>query len=234
MIINKLLGPSRKFVVSSKTNNTTFGPGTTGYISHTRGFDTDFPNVVYVSTAIIRRGKTGKERLDSAVLSIPLIEIEDENQMAKLLPDDKRKDFVRIEADVDNLCTSIKDIPDVEFVGLVCSTAMFFDKVLRSLVSLDTIESKYKALISKYACLPAEGADLEKVKQLLCSPPDRISIIKNFRYLENLFSKCIREYRSRVSGMQADILEALKKIDVNEKELSALTSIETGRIYRKK
>jgi hypothetical protein len=114
-LTSQIFNTGTKFVVMEETKDSTFGPGTTGFISFVKGYDQDFSNVVYLNTVVIRRGKSGKKRIDNSELSTPIFDFKDEN-LAKVMPEEKRRYYVHIEPVLPYEDT-VQNMSDIDFLG---------------------------------------------------------------------------------------------------------------------
>lgn len=104
-----------KFAVSEFIKDSTFGPGTTGFVSYIDALDESYQNLAKVVVATIRRGKSGKERLDINSFYIPIFYFDNEN-FRKLMPNDNRKHYVHIERDMEHV-QSVEDMDPIDFLG---------------------------------------------------------------------------------------------------------------------
>jgi hypothetical protein len=128
-----ILQPGTMFKVTSPTKDSTFGVGTLGCISHVEGSDRTFPNVIYYNVVIIRRGKTGKARLELSQISTPVFTPECENS-EYILPKTDCKGFVFVEYRHDLIGKSILKFEDQLFLAW----AYAYTKYLSRLHSLTT------------------------------------------------------------------------------------------------
>lgn len=126
LVKSQLFHHGTKFIVTDNSEDGTYGPGTMGFISHVKGYDQDFPNVAYLIATIIRRGKTGKARIDQAELSTPIFDIEHE-VLKENMPDEKRRFYVHIEGS--KLIHHVNDMEDIDFVGYAFAVALFLFKL---------------------------------------------------------------------------------------------------------
>lgn len=211
MFRNDLVGPAKRFVVSGDSTDTTFGPGSVGFISHIRGGDTDFPNLIYVAASVIRRGKTGKERLEVAELCIPLFDSNDDT-LKKFWPgeNEKRKSLIRIEPPHSDTTVNISSMSDIEFLGWSNSVALFLEKLLSSSAKIKSILPEDQNELSRLVGLPERfGYDPNEARAEYCSTKSRLGIVKTLRHIEPTFSRCVAIYRKKVASMQLDIANFL-------------------------
>ena len=220
MFRNDLVGPAKRFVVSGDSTDTTFGPGSVGFISHIRGGDTDFPNLIYVAASVIRRGKTGKERLEIAELCIPLFDSNDD-ALKTFWPaeNEKRKSLIRIEPPHSETTVNVSSMSDIEFLGWSNSVAVFLEKLLTSSAKIKSISPENQNELSRLVGLPERfGYDPNETKTEYCSIKSRLAIVKTLRQIEPTFSRCVAIYRKKVASMQLDIANLIinqKVVDDN-------------------
>jgi hypothetical protein len=119
--------PGTKFVVSESTIDGAYGPGTTGFLAYVKGHDQDYPDVYFLRATIIRRGKGGKPRLESAELSTPIFPLEGDAAKT-FLPPDKRKYYVHLERDPLGTADII-EARVYDFLGWAFANALFMQKL---------------------------------------------------------------------------------------------------------
>lgn len=68
----RLIKPGERFIVTDDVKESTFGPGTIGFLAYVKNPDPDYEDVAHIMVSIIRRGKGGKGRLNSGSLSVPI------------------------------------------------------------------------------------------------------------------------------------------------------------------
>lgn len=128
-----ILQPGTIFEVVSPTKSSTFGTGTLGIISHVEGSSIDFPNVIYYNAVIMRRGKTGKARLELNQISTPIFTLKCEN-IEYILPKVDCKSFVFINPKYDLIGESILKFENQLFLAW----AYAYGKYLSRLHTLTT------------------------------------------------------------------------------------------------
>lgn len=125
-LINSILRPGTKFVVTPDSVDNCYGPGTTGFISFVKGRDNKFPNVVYYEVVIVRRGKTGKQRIEIGEISTPVFNIDQFPDAKVEMPEEKRKFYVNIEKS-DDAC--VTEMMPINFLGWVASQCQYLTKL---------------------------------------------------------------------------------------------------------
>ena len=121
---SNLLETGTQFMISDKAKNPTHLPGSIGFISYLKGLDDSYQNVASVFTIIIRKGKTGKDRLFSCSLRIPIF-VFDNKEFAKILPTvDNRRNFVYIEKNKEQKYpVNLMDVSPLYFIGWAAAMA---------------------------------------------------------------------------------------------------------------
>jgi len=69
---SNLFNPGTKFIATDDIKDTTLPPNSLGFFSFFKSPDRDYQNVVYARVIIIRRGKTGQERIEQKEISLPI------------------------------------------------------------------------------------------------------------------------------------------------------------------
>jgi hypothetical protein len=126
-LTSQIFGTGTKFVVMDDTKDGTFGPGTIGFISFVKGHDQDYSNVIYINTVIVKRGKTGKKRIDNNELSTPIFDFKDEN-LSKVMPEEKRRYYVHIEQ-VLPYEDNVQRMSDIDFLGWAYAQTLYVYKL---------------------------------------------------------------------------------------------------------
>ena len=84
-----LLSPGTKFIVLDNPKEGAFPPGTIGFMGPLLGHDPRKPLTCSAEAIIVRRGKTGKDRLDFCNMSLPTFfnsELQENEKYLKILP----------------------------------------------------------------------------------------------------------------------------------------------------
>jgi hypothetical protein len=224
MLKSKIMVPGTKFVISEDTEDGSFGPGTTGVISYVKGHDQDFPNVYFLRAVIVRRGKGGKNRLEQADLSTPIFDT-GKKGMSKVLPENKRKYFVRIEPEV-LPCVRVEDLERYDFLGWAFATTLFLQKLAGHAKhyrvwpeSGDHILNKMKLLDDYYT------EDPDYVEESMTSQEIRREFLSILRPLQSTLALSTLIYMGRVSSLEKQAAEVLYHNHSKENFIAAKDSI---------
>jgi hypothetical protein len=128
-LVSNLLIPGTKFVVTEDVKESTFGPGTTGFLSYMKNSDSDYEDVANVVVSIIRRGKGGKRRLDVSNMSIPIFSDPRMLEHKNYLPIGRRHyvHIERIDFDTENLM----EIIPMDFLGWVAAYSRYLNYLVQ-------------------------------------------------------------------------------------------------------
>lgn len=113
---NNLFRTGQKFTVVEPSEDSTYPVGSTGFMSFVERHDQSYMNLAQVRTVMVRRGKTGKERIEHPRMYFPIFPI-DAEPFKKAMPDKgMRKGYVFVQPEEPNLA-DIMTLDDVDFLG---------------------------------------------------------------------------------------------------------------------
>jgi len=116
ILTSKLLEPGAMFKVTDAVKDTVHQPGSLGFISFIIGVDDSYQNLAKVRTITVRKGKSGKDRIMSSNLFIPIFYV-DHKGFRKLLPEEgSKKGYVQIERHIP-IAANIMALDPMAFVG---------------------------------------------------------------------------------------------------------------------
>lgn len=201
IISSNVFSTGTKFVVTEKTSDGSFGPGTTGVVSYVKGKDRDFPNVIYLKVAITKRGKTGKERLDFCEISTPIFE-PDGVDMSGFMPFEKRRYYVHIEQAKDSVC-NIMQMSNIDFMGWALSYAHYIFKLNSRAKRISVWPNENKSICNSMLNLcEYYNEDPEHAKEVLANTPTRVNFINEVRIKESTLVKCCLSYMLKVAQLE--------------------------------
>jgi hypothetical protein len=178
-----------KIIVNADVKDTTFTPGTLAYMAHMNEPDNDYQDVVRVRAVVIRRGKTGMDRINVNSLSLPIFRdprmLEHENYLPV-----GRKYYVHV--DKEKMPSAhVLDMDDINFLGWACARALYMnyltttfakknitslwpnsnkDPVVAAARFTEYFESDPKATIEKFAANVAFREQfIAKIRTLECA-----------------------------------------------------------------
>jgi hypothetical protein len=129
MVILKsnILRPGEKFIITDKSTDGKFLPGSIGFLSFVKGVDQQFVNVAHFSVVITKKGKSGKERIETADMSVPIFELglpEDE----LTIPGPDRRFFTRMDH-VTNNVQDVREMTTYDFIGWALAKVKFIHQL---------------------------------------------------------------------------------------------------------
>lgn len=129
-----------RFDIGTAIKDTTFQPGSVGYMSFALGPDESCPNVMFYNTVIVRRGQKGKLRVEQNILLAPIFIIPGIPLEFTVPVNEERKYFVDINPiilettnflNTDNDQNQVDVITDIEhhFLAHTLSKGLFFTEL---------------------------------------------------------------------------------------------------------
>jgi len=230
LLRSNILATGSKFIVDKTTTDSSFGPGSIGFISHVKGIDVDFKNVFFVSCSLIRKGKSGKTRMDRCEMSMPIFDLsmiklnEDIIEpFRQIMPEEKRKYYVHI-LPMENTRDVLK-MTNEDFLGWLFSYAMFMKRLstkakhIKPWPKENTILSRAQEIDSYWSNHQASCIEL------FCPEMKRIEAVAELRKIENAFRRSSLSYLKKISEIEqgsikyvAHELDRLGKLDNKLKE----------------
>jgi len=210
-IKSQLFHHGSKFIVTGESEDSTYGPGTMGFISFVKGFDQDFPNVAYLVVSVVRRGKGGKLRVERAEISTPIFEF-DNAALKENMPDEKRRFYVHIEGQ-QNL-TNVNDMLSVDFIGWAFAIAMFVNKLSQCSKHFKPWPNSSAHVLNKALNAADIWAESEEHAVEVLSDPDfRNSFVREARIMESTLVKSSLGYMAKVAGLEEAAATHLLKLN---------------------
>lgn len=210
---SNMLATGAKFIVDDKTNDTAFGPGTTGFISYVKGTDSDYENVFFAVCSIIRRGKTGKTRMDKGELSMPIFDVESIIEKEKIvdnpviienirqiMPNEKRKYYVHIESLSNN--RNILEMSQEDYLGWLLAYSMYLKKLSTKAKYL-RVWLKDNNIVDAATNIPIYwGEDQKNCIEVFCPEEQRLKMITELRRFELTYRQSALSYLKRISEIE--------------------------------
>lgn len=215
-----ILDTGTKFIISDKIKNPSHIPGSIGFISYLSGLDDSYQNVVIMNTVLIRKGKTGKERVEFCRLKIPVFIFDSEN-FVKILPTvESRKNFVYIDKE-ENQYDNLMEVTSLDFIGWAVAMSHRL-KVMTSKCKHSKWPSSNKNSINKMLRLPDYFGE---------DPAGHLNFYENLEVRELFLNEARRMYSSVVK-IHLDMDEAKVKCELNACEFLEFTN--KGKFLEKK
>jgi len=211
-IKSSIFKPGTKFVMSEETTDSVVGPGTTGFVSHVKGVDHDYTNVVYFEAVIIKRGKSGKERLDVIELSTPIFDIDNE-ELRKSMPEERRKYYTHIDQ-VQNK-TNLLNVDKIEFMGWVLAYSRYVHKLSTKTNQIEAWPQDPNDIMNIMVHLNNYYDDSpNSVLENYAHKNIRGPIILNIRKREALLVKCSLSYLFKLANIEYQALNYIISLGI--------------------
>jgi hypothetical protein len=116
ILLSRLLEPGTMFTVTDAVKDSIFPPGSLGFICHIKGVDDSYQNLARIFAVMIRKGKSGKDRVVHTSLFVPIFYVDHEG-FNKLLPKEgDKKCYVHIDRELP-LATDVMQLTPMAFLG---------------------------------------------------------------------------------------------------------------------
>jgi hypothetical protein len=189
------------------TKDSSFGPGTRGIMSYVRGYDSEKNNVCYARFVALRRGKSGKMRMDFNELKFPIF-VSTESDLSETFIDKEKKFFVFIESRP-LICNNVIDLESHEFIGWSLAKVNFLAKVHRW-VNHNIWPKTKNNIINQIQRMPEVfEADPDQHLKRFEDVELRENLVDKIRQLECKMSRLILQHIIRVKEME---IKAIKTI----------------------
>lgn len=209
-----------KFIVTDKTADGTFGPGTAGLMSYVEGADVKYANVVYINVIILRRGKHGMLRLDTALISTPVFNFKNMNSIT-IMPNKEQKHYIYIKQKTFTPYT-IYDMTDLEYLGWGLSWINYLEQLSQNTNSFFIWPTKEKSIIKKMSHISALWRDdPQYIYNRFCSNEARKIFVEQMRILESTLFECSLSYMLRVAKLET---RAINYLILNNKDKTKVGS----------
>lgn len=215
---NNLFNTGTKFIATSDVKNSALPPSTLGFFSYFKNSDRDYQNVVYAMVSIIRRGKTGQQRIESKEISFPIFADEKMLEKEDYLPVG-RSYYLHIEKSPFSH-ENLMEIEPLDFLGWAYAYVMYLQYVASSFVypskraqwSGDTVDG---ALLEAKRLSKHFGDDPNATLAVYAREEYRHVLVSAIRKFESKFAKCVCSYKR---GAIASILNSAHFLDYTNKE----------------
>lgn len=205
---SNILYTGNKFVVTEKTVDGTFRPGTTGIVSYIKGIDTGCSNVVYLTAVILKRGKTGKSRIDLEQVSTPIFSFKTMDS-SEVMPDKKRKRYIFAEPDV-QIYRTVHEMESLEFLGWASAWALYLQKLSKCTKPFCIWPKKSGDLMNKMLNISSYWYENAKYTiEDFCSHQQRDRFVKQMRTLESTLINCSLSYMIKVTESEVHAADYL-------------------------
>ena len=230
---SNILSTGNKFVVTEKTADGTFRPGTTGIISYIKGIDTGCSNVVYLTAVILKRGKTGRSRLDLEQVSTPIFNFETMGSSG-IMPDKKRKRYIFTEPCPQRDHT-IHEMDGLEFLGWSLAWTLYLQKLSKCTKPFCIWPRKNGDIMNKMLNISSFWYEnSEHTIENFCSSQQRNKFINRMRILESTLINCSLAYMIKVTESEVNAADYLIHHNNKAKVCNIEELYNTYRVFKEK
>lgn len=217
MLNSQMLNVGTKFVVTEESTDSIYGPGTTGFVSFVKGRDRDYPNVVFLQVVITKRGKTGKDRLDTAEISTPIFDINSE-EVKKILPEEKRRYYVHIKVFPVNNYTI--NMATLDFVAWASAYTQYIYKLGLRAEPLQVWPKDSKNILNEMLVInDTYNENHELIEEKFSSEDFRRDLVMKIRKKESALIQCAKIYTNKITAIElraiTDLSQRNLKLDEN-------------------
>lgn len=223
IFLSNIVRPGTMFEVIKPTKDNIFGIGTVGFVGYVKGQDQDFPNVIFYKVVIIRRGKSGKARLEYGEISVPIFLPEYKNSKS-IFPKINRKHFVFVNTSVDLMPKKISEFNNHSFLGWVTAWGCFLNKLHTTVkrIKIWPFDSDHtlniiRELPNKFIENPAH------VIKNYTSHAFKTTAVIEIRLFESTLSRCAMEYLCKTTYIEHNAIinlsDNIKDLKLDAKQL---------------
>lgn len=204
-----ILQPGTMFKIIKPTKDSSFGVETLGFISHVEGSSKNFPNVIYYNVVIIRRGRTGKVRLELKQISTPIFTPKCKN-IEYILPEIDYKNFVFIDPKYDLVGKSILKFKDQLFLGWVYAYEKYLYRLHTLTTKIRIWPDSGNHVLNTIDKLQNEFAsDSQATVETYTTAEFRKIAINEIRHFETMLASCGIDYLCRVVYIEKCAMSAI-------------------------
>lgn len=228
---NNLQCTGSPFVVTDKIKNTTTTPYSTGFLSYIMGPDQNHPNIIFQQVVTTKRGKGGKDRINSGILAYPIFKVKGVELDLMFPEKDKYPHFVDLDVFPETTVNLIgkNDPIDNNFLAWLLSKSLLINELDRSICSPDNKlmyefnvaarqisawpkdkSSKLKIFINSIEKLSDSG-DTDNIYTLFSSEESKLDLLKEFREKEMYLLVPKLDYQRKSAHVILSALEWIEK-----------------------
>ncbi len=199
---NNLLNPGSKFIATSEVKDNTLPPNSEGFFSHFINPDRDYQNVVHGVVTIIRRGKTGQQRVEAKEISFPVFTDKRMLKHEDYLPIG-RKMYLHIKERESFIKSDLSKIASLDFIGWALAYSSYLKYIVTNFIypakkarwSDETIDRT----ITRATRIPSLfNEDSERTLDTFSTLEYRNAFVMAIRKLESKLVKCTSSYKKSV------------------------------------
>lgn len=184
---NNLLRTGQKFKVIPPTNDTSFGPGSLGFMSYMEKLDGSFMNLAQMKATIIRRGKTGKARINFTRIYVPIFPLTDaefkldQKAFMKAMPDGGVRSPMLFIKKAMPAEFNVMEMSGLDFLGWAHSQVRCYRNMIETCKHSNWPESKSHPFNRMMTLSDRFEEDPEHFLENLASEQPRLDFLEEFR-----------------------------------------------------
>lgn len=216
---SNVFAPGTKFVITDKSKDTKYTPGTTGFVVYVKGTDEGYVNVVHFLVVITKRGKTGKDRVEMGNISTPVFDT-NFGKEPQLMPPDDRSRYVYINRLQDNI-VDLRNNSPIDVLCWAFSKSLYLHRLYTSVpLQNKTWPSSEDNLLNWILDLENKFIDnstsiLENYKQV-----GKIKAIAyEVTHMESKLTRIHKGYLQKIVALERNSLEFLVGHYLNDKNI---------------
>lgn len=226
VIPSQIFNTGTKFNVTEDSVDGTFGPGTTGFISYVKGRDRDYPNVVFIEVTIIKRGKNGKERFDSAEISTPIFDFKNEH-IEKYLPSEHRCHYVHI-SQHSNMSNNVNQMSDIDYLGWANAYTKYLYKLSCRTGRIPVWPNENENLLNKILYLSEYFVEDPNGAKIIYTNHDiRKVFVRSIRIIESTLIRRCLSYMSKVAQIESNAIMTVLKLTTKDAPIGPKAILKT-------
>ncbi|MEA3296173.1 MAG: hypothetical protein U9Q27_03495 [Patescibacteria group bacterium] len=212
---NNIVRPGIMFQVIKPTKDNIFRVGTIGFIKYVEGQDQNFPNIVFYKVIIIRRGKSGKFRLESNEISVPIFLPKHEN-IENIFSKVNHKHFLFINTSLNLMPKNILNFDNYSFLGWATSWGHFLNKLYTKVKGIEAWPHNKNHILNIITRLPNKFIETpEHTLKTFTTKQFRTKIIMEIRRFESVLSRCAIKYLYEITCIeQKALIYSFKNPDI--------------------
>lgn len=219
---SNILSTGNKFVITEKTTDGVFKPGTVGIVSYVKGIDTECSNVAYFTAIILKRGKTGKQRIDLEQISTPIFSFE-KMGLSTVMPDKKRKRYLYMEP-MPQAHHSIQSMSNLNYLGWALSWSCYLNQLAKCTKPFRIWPKKNNDIMNRILNIAIHWhEDRDSTIDMFCSIEKRKNFVEKMRMMEATLFNCSLLYMLKIAECEVKASEYLihnnDKIKTCDKEM---------------
>ena len=227
MLYEGIVCPAERFKVSPLISNNIFKPGTLGFFSHYKRCLSNAHTLAEAKVVVIRRGKSGKHRLDYNTLSFPTVFFADDTYIYNYLEKHNSHPYTVVMEPAPMQNIKLKSLGRLDFLGWALAKVMFLRNIDRNYMQYSFWPKKQTNILNIFKdSISQQGSErLEEFELMFAAPQSRLVAITAIREMESTLARAMSAYNKNVvSSMRRCLnlyvapMHKIKKIEGYDEE----------------